>query len=94
MKMLFNYTPQIEEGKIPSPVSTLDQVPPSRKGIIVGFLDPFPLKGRLRILGIHEGAEVEVVRRAPFGDPVEISVGTLHLALRKEDLKKIQIIPR
>ncbi len=42
-------------------------------------------------LGVLCGEPVQIVRIAPFGDPVEIRVGNEHLALRGEDAEKIEV---
>lgn len=46
-------------------------------------------KRRLMDIGLTRGAEIEVLRFAPFGDPVEISVKDFCLALRMSDAKNI-----
>jgi len=49
---------------------------------------------RLRMLkmGITPGADVEVLRRAPLADPVEILVRGAKLALRQEEAKNIAVV--
>ncbi len=51
-------------------------------------------KGRLRMLqmGITPGTSIEVLRRAPLADPVEITVRGAKLALRQEEAKNIAVI--
>lgn len=51
-------------------------------------------KTRLRMLqmGITPGTSVEVLRRAPLADPVEISVRGAKLALRQEEAKNIAVV--
>lgn len=48
-------------------------------------------KRRLMDIGLSRGAEIEVLRFAPFGDPVEISVKDFCLALRMSDAKNILV---
>lgn len=48
-------------------------------------------KRRLMDIGLTRGAEIEVLRFAPFGDPVEISVKDFCLALRMSDAKNILV---
>lgn len=43
-------------------------------------------RGRLADLGLVPGTEVKVIRRAPFGDPIEIEVRGYRLCLRGADL--------
>lgn len=52
------------------------------------------LRGRLRALGIRPGLPLTVVRRAPWGCPIEVAVRHVHLALRREDAEAILIAPR
>lgn len=51
-------------------------------------------KGRLRMLqmGITPGTSVEVLRRAPLADPVEITVRGAKFALRQEEAKNIAVV--
>ena len=51
-------------------------------------------KGRLRMLqmGITPGTNVEVLRRAPLADPVEIMVRGAKFALRQEEAKSIAVV--
>jgi ferrous iron transport protein A len=46
---------------------------------------------RLADLGLVPGAEFEVVREAPFGDPVEIRMNGCSLALRRQDGSQIMV---
>jgi ferrous iron transport protein A len=51
-------------------------------------------KGRLRMLqmGITPGTSIEVLRRAPLADPVEIAVRGAKFALRQEEAKNIAVV--
>lgn len=42
-------------------------------------------------MGVIPGAEVTVVKYAPFGDPIEIQVHGYELSLRKDDAEHIQV---
>ncbi len=44
---------------------------------------------RLRELGLTPGASVMVVRRAPLGEPIEITVRGSHLAMRNHEAAHI-----
>ena len=52
-----------------------------------------PMRRRLLELGLVRGAAVNVVRRAPLGDPIEIRIGSTHLALRAADLADVLVTP-
>ena len=44
---------------------------------------------RLSSLGLVEGTEVRVVRRAPMGDPLELEVRGCRICLRAEQLRQV-----
>ena len=46
---------------------------------------------RLSEMGLTKGTEVEVVRFAPLGDPIDIKVRGYHLSLRKREAAGIRI---
>jgi len=50
-----------------------------------------PLRQRLMELGITIGSEIRVVRKAPFGGPIEISVRGYRLSLRRAEARMVMI---
>lgn len=46
---------------------------------------------RLRELGLVPGTKIRVVRRAPQGDPIEISVRGSRLAMRRSEARHIHV---
>ena len=49
------------------------------------------LQQRLLEMGVMEGEEVEVIRLAPLGDPIEILIQGYHLSLRKAEAKLVEL---
>jgi len=49
---------------------------------------------RLMELGLVPGTEIELVRRAPLGDPIEVAVRGLHLSLRRSEAIQVHVAPR
>ena len=49
------------------------------------------IKRHLLDMGVVRGTEVTIKKIAPMGDPIDISLRDYELALRKEDLSKIEI---
>lgn len=49
------------------------------------------VKRRIMDMGITKGVEVHVVKVAPLGDPVEITVRGYQLSLRKADAEMIEV---
>ena len=72
---------------------TLDQLAAGERGVIVSVDCPPTIARRLMELGVLPGTEVEVIRRAPLGDPLEIAVRGVHLSLRKSEARHIDVTP-
>jgi len=49
------------------------------------------LKSKLIDMGVLNGEVVQVVRIAPFGDPVEVLIKQYKLSLRKKDAEGIAV---
>jgi Fe2+ transport system protein FeoA len=47
---------------------------------------------RLMEMGLIEGACVEVVGRAPLGDPLHVRLGDYELSLRREEAELVDIV--
>lgn len=46
---------------------------------------------RLMEMGVVPGVTVRMVKSAPFGDPLEISLRGYHLAVRKSEADQIEV---
>lgn len=51
------------------------------------------LSQRLMELGLVSGIDLEVVRYAPLGDPMQVSLEGCHLSLRKSEAARIEVEP-
>lgn len=72
--------------------STLDQVKVGSKARIVGFSAvETNFRRKLLALGLMPGAEVEVRRVAPLGDPVQIQLRGASVSLRKQEAAIIEV---
>ena len=61
-------------------------------GQVVAVSGDADVRRRLLEMGFCNGAAVEVVRRAPLGDPIEFRLRGYHLSLRDEQAQFIQIV--
>jgi ferrous iron transport protein A len=52
-----------------------------------------PIARRLADLGFVPGTELRVVRRAPFGDPIELELRGYRLCLRAEQVETLRVLP-
>lgn len=74
-------------------MTTLKDLRPGESGVVAGWKgDAPPL--RLLEMGILEGTEIEVVRLAPLGDPIEIKLRGYHLSIRRSEAEQIEITPK
>ena len=71
----------------------LDRLAPGERGIIARLdCDP-AIARRLMELGLVPGTPVEVVRRAPLGDPLELAARGVRLSLRRSEACLIHVSP-
>ncbi len=49
------------------------------------------LRQRILDMGVTKGAEVQVRKMAPFGDPLEVTVRGFQLSLRKAEAASIEV---
>lgn len=67
------------------------QMKPGEVGIVSGFTDEF-LSVKLMEMGCLPGAAVRFNFKAPFGDPICISVSGYELSLRLDEAATISIL--
>lgn len=70
----------------------LSDLKKGQKAIVIDFHnDNAALRRHLLDMGITKGVVVEVKKVAPFGDPVDIKLRGYELAMRRDDMKGIDI---
>jgi ferrous iron transport protein A len=69
----------------------LSDLKPGQKGVIDSFTD-YVLSLKLLEMGCIPGEEIEIIRIAPFGDPIAIAVSGYVLSLRKDEAETVKII--
>ena len=70
---------------------TLDTLKVGQRGIVARVKGQRPARRRMLDMGLVPGAEVKVVRVAPFGDPVEFQVKGYSLSLRKTEASNVTV---
>jgi ferrous iron transport protein A len=73
------------------PVKRLSELRPRQRGKVVKVGGKGSVKRRILDMGLVSGAEVEVVRVAPLGDPIEFIVKGYNLSLRKSEAQDIEV---
>jgi Fe2+ transport system protein FeoA len=52
---------------------------------------PSEISSKLLEMGFYVGKEIEIIYKAPFGDPIAIQVGDYVLSMRKNEAQLIEI---
>jgi ferrous iron transport protein A len=74
-----------------TPACTLDLLGAGESGIILALDAGQTLGHRLAALGLRAGKTVRLIRRARFGGPFHVRVGTTDLMLRAPDAHRVQV---
>ena len=70
---------------------TLKDVRIGDKATVIKVHGEGALRRRIMDMGITKGVSIKVMKVAPLGDPVEITVRGYELTLRKADCEKIEV---
>ena len=68
-----------------------DVAPNGRCRIISTAEDSKDFQSRLYALGLYPGAQVNVLHRAPFGDPLQVKVGQTLISIRKQEAVHVEV---
>lgn len=71
-------------------MKTLAQIPLHKKTRVLGIMES-ELKPKLLEMGLYPGKELEVLFRAPFGDPIAIDVCGYTLSMRLSEANLIEV---
>lgn len=72
-------------------MTNLAKLKPGQKGTITSIGAIGPLKRRLMDMGVLTGEEVQVLKMAPMGDPIEVKIKSYNLSLRKKEAEGISV---
>lgn len=70
---------------------TLDQLAPGQTGTVTRVTGRGPARQRMLDMGLVTGAQVQVVRLAPLGDPIEFRVKGYSLSLRRDEARGVRV---
>ncbi|MGM0770678.1 MAG: FeoA family protein [Halobacteriota archaeon] len=71
----------------------LKDVDPGTRVKVIQVKGKGTARRRLLELGMLPGVEIEVIKRAPLGDPVELKVKGYNLSLRKNESEMVVVVP-
>ncbi|MCK6633158.1 MAG: FeoA family protein [Fimbriimonadaceae bacterium] len=69
----------------------LSEMKPGQRGVIASVQADCPHRRRLEQMGLVLGTEVELLRIAPLGDPIEISLRGYRLCLRRTEASALHV---
>ena len=69
----------------------LAKLKPGETGKITAIGSIGPLRRRLMDMGVLVGVQVKVLKVAPMGDPIEVSIKSYNLSLRKNEAEGIAV---
>lgn len=69
----------------------LSDLPIAGRGRVKTIALPPDSHRRLLEMGLTRGAELEMVRHAPLGDPIEIKIRGYHLSLRRAEASGVLV---
>ena len=72
-------------------IKTLDTLAIGESGTIVKVHGEGRVRRRLFDMGLTPGAEVDLRKKAPLGDPLEITLRGYELSLRKDEAVNVDI---
>ena len=70
---------------------TLKEVKPGTTVLVTKVSGEGAIKRRIMDMGITKGIEIYVLKVAPLGDPVEVTVRGYELSVRKADAELIDV---
>lgn len=70
---------------------TLDQLLPGQRATIKKVGGRGAFRRRVMDMGLVSGAEIEMVKVAPLGDPIEFKLKGYHLSLRRAEARVILV---
>jgi Fe2+ transport system protein FeoA len=72
---------------------TLDELTAGQMARITEIGGEGPFAQRLMALGLLEGTDISLTRKAIGGDPIEIEIMGYRLSLRRDEARQIKVTP-
>ena len=79
------------EGKTGLEMKTLNELKVGESGRVVRLNGEGAVKRRIMDMGLTKGSVVTVRKVAPLGDPIEITVRSYELSIRKDEAAKVEV---
>jgi len=69
----------------------LTNIPSGESAKVTAISGSNQITKRLMEMGVVPGVSVRMIKSAPFGDPLEVSLRGYHLAMRKSEADQIEV---
>ena len=69
----------------------LDQIEKGETGLVKSVEGDGKIRRRLFDMGVTPGAKVTLRKKAPFGDPIEVTIRGYELSLRKAEAALVNV---
>lgn len=74
-------------------MKSLSELSPGEKAVVIGYEGgDFAYRRRLMAMGLTLQTPLEVIRRAPLGDPIQIKVRDTYLSLRQDEAVLLKLM--
>ena len=87
-----DYNPEIRQQRLrirTKMKKPLTELKPGSNGVISAHMSKGAIRQRLLDLGLMPEAEIEYVRSAPLGDPIEVRVGMTNVVIRATEAETV-----
>lgn len=74
------------------PVVLLSQMQVGQSGKVEELTGQDAVCHRLLEMGVTKGVDIQVVRFAPLGDPIDVKIRGYHLSLRRQEAQTIRVV--
>lgn len=72
-------------------MKTLRDVKTGESAVVVKLHGEGAVRRRIMDMGVTKGAEIKVIKVAPLGDPIEVTVRGYQLSIRKADAEMVEV---
>ncbi|MGQ0614701.1 MAG: FeoA family protein [Planctomycetaceae bacterium] len=79
------------QGALPPECATLDTLRPGDRCIVRAIEGAGQGRRRLLEMGFVAGTELRIVRIAPLGDPMQVTLRGYHLSLRRAEARTVRV---
>jgi ferrous iron transport protein A len=81
----------LHDGLVMEHSAVLSYLTPGERVVIQDIEAEETVRQRLQAMGLLNGREVQMIRRARFGGPLQIRIGSVNLIMRRSDAARVKV---